>query len=330
MRSLVGKYFTTLLSFRRKDLPEFAARHDRLYAEARRTNEHAAVTANYYSVMEPLIEAAYGSSWHFCPPDHPRQPREAATLSMHQRIARMIQLQPGRVVLDVGCGVGGAMRDMASFTGGRVTGISIGPNEIARNNALNAKLGLARLCQGVCGDAQLLPFDSESFDGGYAIYALKYFADVARVLGEVCRVLKPGGLFASYNIVRSASYDARNERQRKAVESFEYACAMPPLLTADELAAAGERCGMECVSVMDASRENACWDHYFVANPLLPLLVRATWIRRLVAMAERLRLLPPGFARFNDVFLSGTVSALLDAGREGAISGSNLIIWRKP
>jgi sterol 24-C-methyltransferase len=329
MACLIGKYMKVLRSFRGEDFCRFIAEHERLYADARRRNDHAEATAWYYSLMAPLIETVYGTSWHFCPPDHPRQSREEAIASLHQRIARMIQLHAGRVAIDVGCGVGGAMRDMAVYSGACVTGVSVGREEIARNNALSVQQGVARLCNAVCADAQSMPFADESFDCGYAIYSLKYFGDVSRVLGEVHRVLKPGGLFASYNIVRTGSYDPSDEKQRRAVEFFEYACAMPPLLSESELAEAGQRCGLACVASMDISRPGAKWDHFFRADPLLPVVVRSRLARRLTAIAEKCRLLPRGFARFNEIFLAGTMAALLEAGALGAITGSNITVWRK-
>jgi SAM-dependent methyltransferase len=328
--NMLGRYLSAVWSVRRENLGHFRLEHDRLYAEARGKNDHAEVTAWYYSVMEQLIERAYGSSWHFCPPDFPGQSRDDAIHSLHRRMAGMIHLAPGRVALDVGCGVGGAMRDVAAYTGGRVVGISIGPNEVDRNNAISRERGVEHLCNAVCGDAQEMPFEPETFDCGYAIYSLKYFADATRVLRQVHRVLKPGGLFASYNIVRTRAYDPADERQRRPVEFFEYACGMPPLLTEDELVAAGERSGLECVTSMDISRESSRWDHYFLADPLLPTLVRSRAIRRVVAGIEAVGLLPAGFARFNDVFMSGTVESMLEAGRRGALSGSNVTVFRKP
>ena len=52
--------------------------------------------------------------------------------------------------------------------------------------------------------------------------------------------------------------------------------------------------------------------------------------RGLVPFAETLRLLPRGFTRINDLFISGIVEALLCAGRMGILSGSNILVLQKP
>ncbi len=41
-----------------------------------------------------------------------------------------------------------------------------------------------------------LPFASESFDGIYATESLEHAVDIERAIGEMCRVLRPGGKLA--------------------------------------------------------------------------------------------------------------------------------------
>lgn len=49
-------------------------------------------------------------------------------------------------------------------------------------------------------DAQALPFDNESFDAVIANHMLYHIPDIARALGEIQRVLKPGGRFYASTI----------------------------------------------------------------------------------------------------------------------------------
>jgi demethylmenaquinone methyltransferase/2-methoxy-6-polyprenyl-1,4-benzoquinol methylase len=53
--------------------------------------------------------------------------------------------------------------------------------------------GLAERLTFVPGEAEGLPFDSESFDALTFTYLLRYLDDRAATLGELARVVKPGG-----------------------------------------------------------------------------------------------------------------------------------------
>jgi SAM-dependent methyltransferase len=60
------------------------------------------------------------------------------------------------------------------------------------------RLGLPRIAVGqdrlVCGDVGVLPFPSDRFDLATSIAAFEHFLDVPRVVAEIHRVLRPGGL----------------------------------------------------------------------------------------------------------------------------------------
>jgi len=51
-----------------------------------------------------------------------------------ERIADVIGLKPGLTALDVGCGVGGPARAIASHSGGNVQGITINEYQVAKAN----------------------------------------------------------------------------------------------------------------------------------------------------------------------------------------------------
>jgi ubiquinone/menaquinone biosynthesis C-methylase UbiE len=325
--NVVKGYFQTMKAVRGWDLRAFHDRHQQLYRTARSCGDHGPLTRAYYSLMAGVIEGACGTCWHFCPP-RAGESREAAIRNMHHLLCRLLEHRPGRHVLEIGCGIGGTMRNMALYTGGRVTGVTIGHEEIRRANELIRQAGIETLCIAVEGDCQILPFPDGAFDGAYAIYALKYLARIEKTLSETFRVLRPGAPLVVYDIHRTERFDPSNAEHVRWMTALEYATGMPPLLSAAALADAAKQVGFECETRMDISQEYP-WYHDFVVNPINAWLVTSPGIRRLVGLLEAGRLLPPGFRRFNDTFLAGTVAALIAMGRLGILTGSSVMVLRK-
>jgi len=100
-------------------------------------------------------------------------------------------------VLELGSGLGIlAGKISQKLTTGRMTGIEISSEQIAKCPPESEKLVF------VCGDAQQLPFEENSFDTVYCRYILEHVPDALRVLKEAKRVMKPGGkLFIQENAI---------------------------------------------------------------------------------------------------------------------------------
>ena len=101
---------------------------------------------------------------------------------------------PDHRVLDLGCGAGFDTLLAAQRVGpnGKVIGVDMTPQMIvkARNNAEN--LGLVNV-EFVLGEIEDLPLPDASFDLVISNGVFNLCPDKPRVLGEVFRVLKPGG-----------------------------------------------------------------------------------------------------------------------------------------
>jgi ubiquinone/menaquinone biosynthesis C-methylase UbiE len=120
------------------------------------------------------------------------------------RIARLLMgLSPGDVVLDVACGPGNFSREFARAVGdtGLVVGIDASRTMLDRGAEDLEKSGLENLAL-VRGDAVHLPFRDRSFDGLCCFAALHLFDEPLAALGEMARVLAPGGRIALLTSVR--------------------------------------------------------------------------------------------------------------------------------
>jgi ubiquinone/menaquinone biosynthesis C-methylase UbiE len=327
--NLFSSYLRIFREFRRHDLTEFCDRHAELYADALASKNHLKVTQHYYGLMADVIETYYGDGWHFCPPEYEGQNRSDSTVRMYNRVSELLQLSPDDFALDVGCGVGGMLRHVARHSGARLTGITLGDNEVVQANQLIGIDGLDDRCRVVQGDSQAMPFESSSFDGVYAVYALKYYPDLSRVLGEIQRVLKPGGRFVAYCLCKSKKFDSNQISHRRLLNEFEYSTGMPPLQSVQSIIAAAAQYGLKCIADDDLSQDGLTWYSFWVRNPLLPWVVSSRAIYGLVKSAEAVRILPKGFARFNDTFLAGTLRHIIQGGKTGILTGSALLTFER-
>ncbi len=107
-------------------------------------------------------------------------------------------------VLDVGCGIGGTARYVASTCGCRVSGLDLTPEYIETGQALCAWVGFADRVDLSHGSALAMPFESAHFDAAIMLHVGMNIADKAGLFAEVNRVLRPGGTFGVYDIMSTS------------------------------------------------------------------------------------------------------------------------------
>lgn len=136
-------------------------------------------------------------------------------------LALKLKLQPNERVLDVGCGVGGPMREIAKFSGAFVTGINNNAYQVKRNAIISKRMNLDHLCSVVKGDFHHMPFPENSFDKAYAIEATCHASKLSEPYSEIFRTLKPGGLFSGYEWLTTDKYDENNLEHKKIMLGLE-------------------------------------------------------------------------------------------------------------
>lgn len=105
-------------------------------------------------------------------------------------------------VLDVGCGLGGASRFAAYRYGCRVTGIDLTHEFVETGTALCEWVGLGDRISLEQGDATATAYSDATFDRSYMMHVGMNIADKAQLAREVHRILRPGGRFGIYDIMR--------------------------------------------------------------------------------------------------------------------------------
>ena len=106
----------------------------------------------------------------------------------------------GKAVLDLGC-AGGFMAEALAARGAQVTGIDPAERAIAvaRDHAATAGHSITY----DVGFGEALPYPGAAFDAVVCVDVLEHVADLPRVLAEVARTLRPGGLFLFDTINRN-------------------------------------------------------------------------------------------------------------------------------
>ena len=105
-------------------------------------------------------------------------------------------ISPGNLILDVGCGTG-VLEERIDMLGAIVVGLDITKEmlTIAQTKRIKCMEDL------ILGDAEELPFATESFDQVLSCYAIKY-CNTENFVRQMYRVLKPGGRLVLYDFAR--------------------------------------------------------------------------------------------------------------------------------
>ena len=120
-----------------------------------------------------------------------------ATREMAEEIGLDAQMQ----VLDVGCGLGGPSRRLASEYGCRVTGVDLTEAYCRVAEAFSVRLGLDHLVSYRTANALDLPFEDARFAVLWTQHTAMNIAEKNQLYSEMNRVLKPGGRLAIYDII---------------------------------------------------------------------------------------------------------------------------------
>ena len=213
--------------------------------------DHADTVREYYDLCSEFMVFGWGESLHFAPLS--RHERLEESIARHQRlIISKLELRPGMVVIDVGCGVGGPMRRVVREADVRAVGVNSSEIQLDKAKALSAGAGLDHMVDYVhCSFMDMSAIEDNSFDRGYAIESTCHAPDKAGAFTEIYRVLKPGALFWGQEMCMTSKCDPDNDRHRSIKQDLMRGIALKDIETMDGVDRALESAGFRIVEGVD-------------------------------------------------------------------------------
>jgi len=145
------------------------------------------------------------------------------------------------------------MRNICSFTGCDITGLTINKYQVDRGNELvrTRTPEIANKCRSIQGDFMEIPFEDNTFDGAFSIQATCHAPDRLTVYSEVFRVLKPGAIYACDEWCMTDKFDPTNKNHLRIKKEIEEGDGLPGLYSTAASLEAMKNAGFEILHEED-------------------------------------------------------------------------------
>ncbi|XP_048330085.1 cycloartenol-C-24-methyltransferase isoform X2 [Ziziphus jujuba] len=302
--------------------------------EEERKAHYSDMVNKYYDLVTSFYEFGWGESFHFAHRWKGESLRESIKRHEHF-LALQLGLKPGQKVLDVGCGIGGPLREIARFSSTSITGLNNNEYQITRGKELNRVAGVDKTCNFVKADFMKMPFPDNSFDAVYAIEATCHAPDAYGCYKEIYRVLKPGQCFAAYEWCMTDSFDPNNQEHQKIKAEIEIGDGLPDIRLTGKCLEALKQAGFEVIWERDLAADSPLpWylpldkSHFSLSSFRLTAVGRF-FTKNMVRALEFVGLAPKGSQRVQD-FLEKAAEGLVAGGKKEIFTPMYFFLARKP
>jgi ubiquinone/menaquinone biosynthesis C-methylase UbiE len=179
-----------------------------------------------------------------------------ATLELGERM----RLARGSRVLDIGSGLGGPARTIAETYGCHVTGVDLTQAFCDAAEALSDWVGLGDRVSFQQGDATDLPFADDQFVSAMTIHVAMNIPAKDRMYTEARRVVRPGGIFAAYDVLQGEGGEVLFPVPWAREPSISH------LATPNEMTRLLANAGFEILEVHDTTDESQRWFEQMTAR----------------------------------------------------------------
>jgi len=309
---------------------------DEKESEKIRKDNYKVLVTNFHDLVTDFYEYGWGESFHFAA----RNSKETFDMSIARSemyVALRLGLKPGMKVLDVGAGVGGPMRAIATFSGATIVGININDYQISRGRIFNEKYGLTKLCEFMKGDFMHIPASDESYDAVFEIEATCHAPDKLGCFSEIFRVMKPGTCFAGYEWCMTDKYDPKNANHKSIKHEIEIGNALPEIVTTAQCLDALKNAGFEILEVTDFGIPNEVFsvpwyeplDGKYSLSGFRFTRIGRTLTHYMVSALETVHIAPKGTIATSAMLIK-TADNLVQGGKLGIFTPAFFYLARKP
>lgn len=114
-------------------------------------------------------------------------------------MAHLNGIDPANIA-ELGCGGGRNTAELLKrYPKANITALDYSPVSVEKAKAFNKDMIAAGRCAVICGNVAELPFEDGAFDLATAFETVYFWPGLEHCFGEVCRILKPGGVFMICN-----------------------------------------------------------------------------------------------------------------------------------
>lgn len=276
-----------------------------------RQKQYKSFVSSFYDLVTDFYEYGWGESFHFAPRNVNETLEQAISRHEHY-IALRLGLKPGMRVLDAGCGVGGPARAIARFSGAKIEGVTICQYQIERAIYHTETQSMEKLCSFFQGDFLNVDRPDEYYDAIYSIEATCHAPTRDEVFGEMYRLLKPGGMFCSYEWCMTDKYDPNNPKHVEIKKGIEYGNGLPEMITTKETLESLKRVGFEILEATDFGIPNAHFsipwynslENTWSIKNFLQSKVGRSLSNFLVSILEKLGIAPKGSTKTSELLMT--------------------------
>mmetsp|Transcript_70534 Transcript_70534/g.131947 ORF Transcript_70534/g.131947 Transcript_70534/m.131947 type:complete len:362 (+) Transcript_70534:59-1144(+) len=298
--------FLALLRLSQEDVDAYVDSYKLFEQDAVRTEEDESRIRAYYRTIANLCALGPVEKMYIPPVYDVSRGVVGNQIMFEEKFSDLLEIGPGKTVLDLGCGRGQVAHHVASYTGAKVVGLNIDSNQIEKATEYANHTGMlgSQLEFKVGSFNDPLPFADQSFDGLYNIQAWTYVKDLPSFFLEAARVLKPGAKLSTLEFMALPNMDLTNATHQEIVFAAKALIGGVYVPTIKEYHDGLEAAGFEVLSSGEASATG----HQFpliedAKNYFMPVGHIVRWLCKIGALPSKTTLLMDRLNKYAEEFI---------------------------